>query len=101
MQLNATSEAFSETNRNEAKAVTFDLGTKGSLTAPKFKELTDGTKLLCIVRSSNAAQPINYIQAVWKREGNRYYIRQSDATYPLIYSRTRPRHTIYDGRCWW
>ena len=95
MQLNATSEAFSETNRNEAKAVTFDLGTKGSLTAPKFKELTDGTKLLCIVRSSNAAQPINYIQAVWKREGNRYYIRQSDATYPFEFTAGQDLGTLY------
>ena len=95
MQLNATSEAFSETNRNEAKAVTFDLGTKGSLTAPKFKELTDGTKLLCIVRSSNAAQPINYIQAVWKREGNRYYIRQSDATYPFEFKAGQDLGTLY------
>ena len=95
MQLNATSEAFSETNRNEAKAVTFDLGTKGSLTAPKFKELTDGTKLLCIVRSSNPAQPINYIQAVWKREGNRYYIRQSDATYPFEFTAGQDLGTLY------
>ena len=95
MQLNATSEAFSETNRNEAKAVTFDLGTKGSLTAPKFKELTDGTKLLCIVRSSNPAQPINYIQAVWKRDGNRYYIRQSDATYPFEFTAGQDLGTLY------
>lgn len=95
MQLNATSEAFSEANQGGAKAITFDLGTKGSLTAPKFKELTDGTKLLCIVRSSNPAQPINYIQAVWKREGNRYYIRQSDATYPFEFTAGQDLGTLY------
>ncbi len=95
MQLNATSEAFSEANQDGAKAITFDLGTKGSLTAPKFKELTDGTKLLCIVRSSNPAQPINYIQAVWKREGNRYYIRQSDATYPFEFTAGQDLGTLY------
>lgn len=95
MQLNATTEAFSAANKDRAKAITFDLGTKGSLTAPKFKELTDGTKLLCIIRSSNSAQPINYIQAVWKREGNRYYIRQSDATYPFEFTAGQDLGTLY------
>lgn len=95
MQLNASREEFEEINRSEAKAVTFELGTKGSLTSPKFKELTDGTKLLCIVRSSNPAQPINYIQAVWKREGNRYYIRQSDATYPFEFTAGQDLGTLY------
>lgn len=95
MQLNASREEFEEINRSEAKAVTFELGTKGSLTSPKFKELTDGTKLLCIVRSSNPAQPINYIQAVWKRDGNRYYIRQSDATYPFEFTAGQDLGTLY------
>ena len=95
MQLNASREEFEEINISEAKAVTFELGTKGSLTSPKFKELTDGTKLLCIVRSSNPAQPINYIQAVWKRDGNRYYIRQSDATYPFEFTAGQDLGTLY------
>ena len=59
MQLSATPESFEETNKSEAKAATFDLGSKGSLTSPKLKELATGTKLLCIIRSSNTQQPIN------------------------------------------
>ena len=75
--------------------MTYELGTKGSLTTPKFKELKDGTKLLCIVRSSNAAQPINYIQAEWKREGNRYYITQADGKYPFEFAAGQDLGTLY------
>ncbi len=97
MQLSASREEFEETNRSEAKAVTFELGTKGSLTSPKFKELTSGTKLLCIVRSSNAEQPINYIETVWTREGNRYYMKHTDASnnYNFNYDPNKPLGTLY------
>lgn len=65
LELDTQVEAFSNQTPQEsgARAATFDMGTKGSLTSPKFKELEDGTKLLCIIRSSNADQPINYVQA--------------------------------------
>ena len=97
MQLSASREEFEEINRSEAKAVTFELGTKGSLTSPKFKELTSGTKLLCIVRSSNAEQPINYIETVWTREGNRYYMKHTDASnnYNFNYDPNKPLGTLY------
>ena len=97
MQLSASREEFEEINRSEAKAVTFELGTKGSLTSPKFKELTSGTKLLCIVRSSNAEQPINYIETVWTREGNRYYMKHTDASnnYNFNYNPNKPLGTLY------
>ena len=97
MQLSASREEFEEINRSEAKAVTFELGTKGSLTSPKFKELTSGTKLLCIVRSSNAEQPINYIETVWTREGNRYYMKHTDASnnYTFNYDANKPLGTLY------
>lgn len=37
---------------------------------PKVKGLKDGTKVLCIIRSSNPRQPVNYIQATWtKKDG--------------------------------
>ena len=97
MQLSASREEFEEINRSESKAVTFELGTKGSLTSPKFKELTSGTKLLCIVRSSNAEQPINYIETVWTREGNRYYMKHTDASnnYIFNYNPNKPLGTLY------
>ena len=97
MQLSASREEFEELNRSEAKAVTFELGTKGSLTSPKFKELTSGTKLLCIIRSSNAEQPINYIETVWTREGNRYYMKHTDASnnYNFNYDPNKPLGTLY------
>ena len=95
MQLSATPESFEETNKSEAKAATFDLGSKGSLTSPKLKELATGTKLLCIIRSSNTQQPINYVQAVWKHEGNRYYIAQSDASYPFKFTAGQDLGQLY------
>ena len=95
MQLSAIPESFEETNKSEAKAATFDLGSKGSLTSPKLKELATGTKLLCIIRSSNTQQPINYVQAVWKHEGNRYYIAQSDASYPFKFTAGQDLGRLY------
>ena len=35
---------------------------------PKLKGLTDGSKILCVIRSSNPAQPVNYIQATWTKK---------------------------------
>ena len=37
---------------------------------PKLKGLTDGSKILCVIRSSNPAQPVNYIQATWTKKEN-------------------------------
>lgn len=37
---------------------------------PKLKGLTDGSKILCVIRSSNPAQPVNYIQAIWTKKEN-------------------------------
>lgn len=37
---------------------------------PKLKGLTDGSKILCVIRSSNSAQPVNYIQATWTKKEN-------------------------------
>ena len=41
---------------------------------PKIKGLKDGTKVLCVIRSSNPHQPVNYLQATWtKKEGTERY----------------------------
>lgn len=97
LELDTQVEAFSNQTPQEsgARAATFDMGTKGSLTSPKFKELEDGTKLLCIIRSSNADQPINYVQAVWKRSGDRYYLKYEDGKFPFQYDASKPLGTLY------
>lgn len=97
LELDTQVEAFSNQTPQEpgARAATFDMGTKGSLTSPKFKELEDGTKLLCIIRSSNADQPINYVQAEWKRSGDRYYLKYEDGKFPFQYDASKPLGTLY------
>ncbi len=97
LELDTQVEAFSNQTPQEpkARAATFDMGTKGSLTSPKFKELEDGTKLLCIIRSSNPDQPINYVQAEWKRSGNRYYLKYEDGNFPFQYDTSKPLGTLY------
>ena len=97
LELDTQVEAFSNQTPQEsgARAATFDMGTKGSLTSPKFKELEDGTKLLCIIRSSNADQPINYVQAEWKRSGDRYYLKYADGKFPFQYDASKPLGTLY------
>ena len=62
---------------------------------PKFKGLSDGTKLLCIIRSSTPGQPVNYIQAEWKRQGNRYYIQHVDGEHTFQYDASRPLGTLH------
>lgn len=87
----ALSRSFSDEElpaASSARAVNFDLGTKGAMTDPKFKGLSAGSKFLCIIRSSNSAQPINYLEIEWKRDNqnnNKYYIEQSDGTYSFDY----------------
>ena len=97
LELDTQVEAFSNQTPQEsgARAATFDMGTKGSLTSPKFKELEDETKLLCIIRSSNADQPINYVQAEWKRSGDRYYLKYEDGKFPFQYDASKPLGTLY------
>ena len=103
LELDTQVEAFSNQTPQEsgARAATFDMGTKGSLTSPKFKELEDGTKLLCIIRSSNADQPINYVQAEWKRSGDRYYLKYEDGIPLPVRCQQAPRHAVCDARRRW
>ena len=76
--------------------MTYDLVTEGNLKmVPKFKGLSDGTKLLCIIRSSTPGQPVNYIQAEWKRQGNRYYIQHVDGEHTFQYDSSKPLGTLH------
>jgi len=41
---------------------------------PKLKGLKDGTEVLCVIRSSNPHQPVNYLKATWtKKAGTERY----------------------------
>ena len=41
---------------------------------PKLKGLKEGTEVLCVIRSSNPRQPVNYLKATWtKKEGTERY----------------------------
>ena len=41
---------------------------------PKLKGLKEGTEVLCVIRSSNPHQPVNYLKATWtKMEGTERY----------------------------
>ena len=98
LQLEASVEPFAEQAEkvNNGRSVTYDLVTEGNLKmVPKFKGLSDGTKLLCIIRSSTPGQPINYIQAEWKRQGNRYYIQHVDGEHTFQYDSSKPLGTLH------
>ena len=64
---------------SSARSLSFELdGNKKML--PKVKGLKDGTKVLCVIRSSVATQPVNYIQATWtKKDGT------TNPTYTLTF----------------
>ena len=98
LQLEASVEPFAEQAEkvNNGRSVTYDLVTEGNLKmVPKFKGLSDGTKLLCIIRSSTPGQPVNYIQAEWKRQGNRYYIQHVDGEHTFQYDSSKPLGTLH------
>jgi lipoprotein len=98
LQLEASVEPFAEQAEkvNNGRSVTYDLVTEGNLKmVPKFKGLSDGTKLLCIIRSSTPGQPVNYIQAEWKRQGNRYYIQHVDGEHTFQYDTSKPLGTLH------
>ena len=64
---------------SSARSLSLELdGNKKML--PKVKGLKDGTKVLCVIRSSNAVQPVNYIQATWTKKDN-----TTNPTYTLTF----------------
>ena len=54
---------------SSARALSLELDENNKM-LPKVKELKEGTKVLCVIRSSNAFQPVNYIQATWVKKSN-------------------------------
>ena len=54
---------------SSARALSLELDENNKM-LPKVKELKEGTKVLCVIRSSNYRQPVNYIQATWVKKSN-------------------------------
>ena len=54
---------------SSARALSLELNENNKM-LPKVKGLKDGTKVLCVIRSSNPRQPVNYIQATWTKKEN-------------------------------
>ncbi len=52
---------------SSARALSLELNENNKM-LPKVKGLKDGTKVLCVIRSSNPRQPVNYIQATWTKK---------------------------------
>ncbi len=54
---------------SSARALSLELNENNKM-LPKVKGLKEGTKVLCVIRSSVATQPVNYIQATWTKKDN-------------------------------
>lgn len=64
---------------SSARALSLELNENNKM-LPKVKGLKDGTKVLCVIRSSNATQPVNYIQATWTKKNG-----TTNPTYTLTF----------------
>lgn len=69
LSLSGVDVAVQPLEESSARALSLELNENNKM-LPKVKGLKDGTKVLCIIRSSNPRQPVNYIQATWtKKDG--------------------------------
>lgn len=66
----------------EARALSFELN-DNKKKFPKVKGLTNGSKVLCIIRSSDSRQPVNYIEATWTKKNG-----TTNPTYRLSFGNT-------------
>ena len=66
----------------EARALSFELNDNNKK-FPKVKGLTNGSKVLCIIRSSDPHQPVNYIEATWTKKNG-----TTNPTYRLSFGNT-------------
>lgn len=64
---------------SSARALSLELNENKKM-FPKIKGLKDGTKVLCVIRSSVATQPVNYIQATWTKKNG-----TTNPTYTLTF----------------
>ena len=69
LSLSGVDVAVQPLEESSARALSLELNENNKM-LPKVKGLKDGTKVLCVIRSSNPRQPVNYIQATWtKKDG--------------------------------
>lgn len=69
LSLSGVDVAVQPLEESSARALSLELNENNKM-LPKVKGLKDGTKVLCIIRSSNPRQPVNYIQATWTKKDN-------------------------------
>lgn len=82
LSLSGVDVAVQPLEESSARALSLELNENNKM-LPKVKGLKDGTKVLCIIRSSNPRQPVNYIQATWtKKDGT------TNPTYTLSFDDT-------------
>lgn len=82
LSLSGIDVAVQPLEESSARALSFELDNSNQK-LPKVKALTDGTKVLCIIRSSNINQPINYIKATLVKQNGR-----TKPTYRLSFDET-------------
>ena len=82
LSLSGVDVAVQPLEESSARALSLELNENNKM-LPKVKGLTDGTKVLCVIRSSNPRQPVNYIQATWTKKDN-----TTNPTYTLSFDDT-------------
>ena len=82
LSLSGIDVAVQPLEESSARALSFELDNSNQK-LPKVKALTDGTKVLCIIRSSNINQPVNYIKATLVKQNGR-----TKPTYRLSFDET-------------
>lgn len=82
LSLSGIDVAVQPLEESSARALPFELDNSNQK-LPKVKALTDGTKVLCIIRSSSFNQPVNYIKATLVKQNGR-----TKPTYRLSFDET-------------
>lgn len=82
LSLSGIDVAVQPLEESSARALSFELDNSNQK-LPKVKALTDGTKVLCIIRSSSFNQPVNYIKATLVKQNGR-----TKPTYRLSFDET-------------
>lgn len=82
LSLSGVDVAVQPLEESSARALSFELDNSNQK-LPKVKALTDGTKVLCIIRSNSLNQPVNYIKATLVKQNGR-----TKPTYRLSFDET-------------
>lgn len=80
LSLSGVEAVMQPLEESSARALSFELN-DSQKKFPKITGLKEGTKVLCVIRSSNINQPVNYIQATWTKKAN-----TTNPTYTLSFT---------------